>query len=284
MQYRHELQIDEPTLPKSEFEELCRVKPECRKPTGFRMTLYSCRPDGDDFIQRALALLERHGVPSRDQSNATHYGYNIARRYDESDIKAAELLLLDYQRKLQKYVRPERDEQGRLIVLARNVTASLKFASTYPDNCIFVSDKVRRVLESGSLIGLQFGETTIQGESGFTSGDPAWELQSTVTLPQIANTHLLVHRGKTEAEPFRGDYSRQVLINDPPFVGGEPHYRRSDLAAVGSFDIANMQEKFVNEQALIISQRFYQHCLKNKIPLALNKFQLGVQPVRIDPD
>ena len=253
-------------------------------PNWFRLVVYSDRPDGDDFIRHACELLKRHGVPWRDQSNAKHYGHNIARRYDKADVEAAELLLLDYQRKLQKYVKPERDESGRLIVLARNVTPSLKFASTYPDNSIFVSDKVKRILEAGGLVGLQFADTVIKGVSGFASGEPAWELQSSITLPKLANTHQLVHRGKTEAEPFRGDYSRQVLINDPPFVAGEPHYRRSDLMAVGPFDIANMREKFINECALIISQRFYQHCIRNKIPLALDKFSLGVRPVRIDSD
>lgn len=284
MKYFHELQIDEPTLPGSEFEELCRLKPECRKPNGFRYEIPTDNAEGDEFLRYALGLLKHHGIPHRDQSDGTHYGYSILRWYDEADVVAAEFLLLDWQRKLQKGVKPERDEHGRLIVLARNVTSSLKFASTYPDNSIFVSDKVRRILEGGGLVGLQFGETTIQGGSGSVSGEPAWELQSAITLPKIANTHQLVHRGKTEAEPFTGDYSRQVLINDPPFVGGEPHYRRSDLAAVGSFDIANMREKFINEHALIISQRFYQHCIRNKISLALDKLSLGVRPVRIDPD
>ncbi len=47
-----------------------------------------------------------------------------------------------------------------------------------------------------------------------------------------------VHRGVTAPEPFQGDYSRVVLINDPPFTKGEVHYRRSNLNTIGSFDIA----------------------------------------------
>ena len=284
MKYLHELQIDNSTLPSVEFESLCKHKPECKNPIGFEYKVVTDNANGDEFIRHVLGLVKRFGIPWRGISNATHYGYSITRQYEKSDLEAAEFLLLDWQRKLQKGVKPERDEHGRLIVLARNVTSSLTFASTYPDNVIFVSHKVRRILESGGLVGLQFGETVIQGDSGAASGEPAWELESTITLPKIANTHQLVHRGKTAAEPFSGDYSRQVLLNDPPYVGGEPHYRRSDLAAIGAFDIANMREKFINEHAQVISQRFYQHCLKSKIPLALDKFSLGVRPVRIDPD
>lgn len=284
MKYVHKFEILESTLPKSVFNELCSLKPESRNPVGLGYVVASENVDGDEFLRYALGVVSRLQIPSRSVANINHYGHRITREYEPSDIASAELLLMDWQRKLQKYVRPERDERGRLVVLARHATSSLKFASTYPDNFIFVSDKVRRVLEDGNLVGLQFGETTIQGESESNSGEPVWELKSSITLPKIANTHQLVHRGKTEAEPFLGDYSRQVLINDPPFGSGEPHYRRSDLAAMGAFDIANMREKFVNEQALIISQRFYQRCLKNKIPLALNKFQLGVRPARIATD
>ncbi len=66
------------------------------------------------------------------------------------------------------------------------------------------------------------------------------------------------------------------LIRDPY---GEPHYRQSELQPLGIFDIAFTREPpgGNRDPSLIISQRFYQHCLKNKIPLE-------VRPVRIDPD
>ena len=82
-----------------------------------------------------------------------------------------------------------------------------------------------------------------------------------------------------EAERFhiQGDYSKVVLLDDDPFCKGELHYHQKDLEALGAFDIANTQEKFLSPHPLVISQRFYQHCLKHKIPLE-------VEHVRIDPD
>lgn len=284
MKYVHTFTVLESSLTKNDFEALCRLEPRCRNPIGFKYNSLTEDVSGDGIICQALDLVQRAGLSNARIDDATHFAHCVTRQYEKCDLEAAEFLLLDYQKKVQKGVSPVRDEQGRLIILARNVTPGLKFASTYLDNFIFVSDGVKRVLETESLTGLHFGETAIKGESGFATGDPAWEVLSRITLPPIANTHQLVHRGMTRAEPFQDDYSREVLISDPPFVGGEPHYRRSDLAAVGSFDIANMKEKFIHERALIISQRFYQHCLKNKIPLASNKFLLGARPIRIDPD
>ncbi|HEV2394402.1 MAG TPA: hypothetical protein VG146_18790 [Verrucomicrobiae bacterium] len=56
------------------------------------------------------------------------------------------------------------------------------------------------------------------------------------------------------------------------------HYRQSDLVQMGPFDIARTLEHYMETHpALVISQRFYQHCLKNKIAL-------NVDPVRIDPE
>jgi len=61
-------------------------------------------------------------------------------------------------------------------------------------------------------------------------------------------------------------------------IYGEPHYRPSELQSLGVFDIALTAELNCNgEQELIVTQRFYQFCLKQKIALE-------VEPVRIDPD
>lgn len=54
-------------------------------------------------------------------------------------------------------------------------------------------------------------------------------------------------------------------------------YRKSDIAVLGSFDIARTLEKHRTPHPLVISQRFYQYCLKQKI-------LLEVEPVRIYPE
>jgi hypothetical protein len=143
-------------------------------------------------------------------------------------------------------------------------------------NWIIVADKVKRLLESGHFVGLEFGEVVLKGKSIHAATEPFWELKSSVTLPKMANTHQFIHPGKTEAIPFTGDYSKIIMISDPPFRTGEVHYRRSDLQALGPFDIARTFEKYMEiHPALVISQRFYQFCEQHKLPL-------NVEPVRVD--
>ena len=178
---------------------------------------------------------------------------------------------------MQSSAEPERNEQGRLQLVASNAKPSLKLFSVFP-NWIVVSNKVRQLLESGQLIGLQFGEVVLKGKSVHASAEPFWELQSSLVLPKMANVHQFIHPGRTEPEPFQGDYSKIIMLNDPPFNKGEVHYRQKDLAALGAFDIARTFENYVEPHpALVISQRLYQHCLQHKI-------NLSVDPVRIDPD
>ncbi len=200
------------------------------------------------------------------------------RHYEDADIDSAELLLLGYQHKLKEVDGLERDEQGRMAVMASDVKPNLKFGSTWPNNLIIVSSATRQMLEGSGLIGLRFDPVTLRGRLSIPESDWPWELHSTLTLPKLANTHKLIHRGRGAAEPFQGDYSREVLIDDEPFFGAELHYRRSDLTALGAFDIANTFEKYSMPHPMVISQRFYQYCLKHKIRLN------DLKCVRIDPD
>lgn len=273
MRYFHEFQLEETTLPRDEYEELCRLKPECQSPYGLRYKAITDNEDGDEFILHAIGILKKRGICRTMHSSANSYGYSIMRNYVDSDFTASEFLVLRYQRKLKGIDGPQRDDTGRLLVLASDAKPNLKFGSTYPDNLIIVSDTVRQFLEKEQLIGLRFLPVAIKSKSSVAAPELPWELDSTVTLPKIANTHKLIHHGP---QPFEGDYSRLVLINDSPFFGAELHYRRSDLDAIGPFDLANTLEKYRTSHPLVISQRFYQHCKKNKI-------SLNVEPVRIDP-
>jgi len=163
------------------------------------------------------------------------------------------------------------------VLIASKAKPSIKVGRIFP-NWIIVASKVRRLLENQSFKGLEFGEVVLKGKSVHASKEPFWEIKSPIVLPKMANTHLFFHPGREAPEQFTGDYTKIIGISDPPYNNSEPHYRCVELAALGSFDIARTFENY-NEPhpALVISQRFYQFCLKNKIPL-------NVQPVRIDPD
>jgi hypothetical protein len=285
MKYLHELAFLAGWLTADEVKELERLVPEARGQNGFRYRVEVDNLCGDEFVERAISFLRNHSIPRYSVVNSTHYGYTVTRVYDQAEYEAAEYLFitgcpktLDRDKEWKMDLAPIRDEQGRLLILARDATPKLRIGSAHwPDNLIVVSDEVRGLMESGDLLGLRFGEVALKGKSTNTSLQPFWELQSAISLPQIANTDKLIYRGGPDPGPFRGDYSRRLALDDSPFRGGELHYRRTDLAKVGVFDIATPFEMYLFSRPLVISQRFYQHCLEHKIPLE-------VEPVRIDPD
>ena len=277
MKYHHQLAFSDAWITNAEAEELMRIQPEARNRNGFGRSLITKEPCGDAFIQHALEVLKRHGIPRRRTANSTSYGYTISRFYESNDLMDSELLLVSAQRQIQSLTDPLRDEQGRLLLTASNAKPSLKVGCIF-GNWTIVSDGVRRSFEAGDFIGLRFQEVALKGKSVHASPEPFWELLSSITLPKMPHPERFVHRGIIAPEPFQGDYSRVVLISDPPFAKAEVHYRRSDLEAIGPFDIAGTFENYMEPHpALVVSQRFYQHCLKHKIPLE-------VEPVRIDPE
>ncbi len=274
MKYIHHLAIDEPTLPKAQFHELYQLKPEGRRATGFRIDAVSRQPDGDEFIRHALEILKTNGVPRRVHSSATSYGHTVTRLYEEIELKEAEFLVLTC-----RVVARTGVIDGRAVLAADpayRLTSVLNF--TRP---VVVSDEVRQLLKGGMLVGLEFGAAPLNPDPDCNWGripGPFWEIQSSIALPKMSNTHQFVHPGRTQTEPFRGDYSKIIMISDPPFSKGEVRYRREDIDALASFDIARTFEKHMNPYpALVVSQRFYQYCLANGIGLSAD-------PVRIDPE
>lgn len=281
MKYHHILGFLADWIGQFEIEELTRIKPEARSRSGFGYKLTTSDPTGDEFIRRSLEILQLHQVPRRMIANTTSYGYYIARSYEPDDLKNAEFLVMIRHSRIHNCLKPARDNQGRIFLMATKAKKSLKLGCLFYPDWVIVSNQVRQSFENAGLVGLRFGEVAIKGHSIHLSPEPFWELQSSITLPKMSNVRKLIHPesvGHPTVEPFQGDYSRTVYINDEPFRPGEVHYRRSDLETFGQFDIAATFENYMDPHpALVVSQRFYQHCLKHKIPLA-------VEPVRIDPD
>ena len=215
-----------------------------------------------ELIERIVALCKEQGL---DKVRGA-YSYHVSPVYEPSDFDAAPLLRLATQRKLFKGINSnQRDELGRIMLPAAEAKATIKIASIFPESWIVVSSATRHILESGDLIGMKFEDVAIKGHSIHLAPEPFWELRSTVTLPKMLNSL------EVTTDP---EFPRYV-INDPLV---EPHYRQSELRALGAFDIAYTSESFRPGKPLfVVSQRFYQHCLKNKVPLE-------VHPVRIDPN
>lgn len=274
MRYLHSLAIDIGTIPKNDFEDLCQRKPEGRKPLGFYIEVVCKDPTGDEIICRGIEVARKHGLRRRYHASANSYGYHVTRWYDDSDLANAELLILGRQTKIQGLTNPSRDAQGRLL-LAAALKSNFAIGRVFP-NWVVVSDRVKRTLETARLVGLFFFEVAPRNVGLEAPPAPIWEVRSTITLPKMANMERFIHPGQTEPLPFQGDYSQIVMLSEPPFDKGEVHYRRSDLTAIGPFDIGSTYENYLEPHpALVISKRFYQLLVSNRL-------QVQADPVRLD--
>ena len=218
------------------------------------------------LVDEIVAMCERSGLRKSSPGIAGAYTHDVHHHYESSDFEAAPLLWLIGQKVTFDYINSgERDEHGRICVPTRKAKSAFKIASIFPRPWVVLTNQTRRVLESGQLVGLKFAEVSIEGKATPISSEPFWELRSSVVLPKMVNSvpDTVV---KHESFLIYGSY-------------GEPHYRQLDLQPLGVFDIAFTREPLGGNRdpSLIVSQRFYQHCLNNKIPLE-------VRPVRIDPD
>ncbi len=274
MIYRHWIQVGAGTLPAEDYMRLCALAPAFVTSRGITMHVDTPNPTGNDVVQTFLDICKRNGLQRAMLSAADCYGYYVDRGYEKNDLGAACFLLLLRQREIQR-LEHERDAQGRPLLVASKAKSSIKIGRIWA-NWIIVSDKVRKLLETQDFKRLEFGGVVLKGASMYACKEPFWELKSSVTLPVMANGQQLIQPGMSVAEPFQGDVSKMAFVEDPPFNMGEIHYRRSELARLLPFDIAQTFENFMEPHpALIVSQRFYQFCLRNKI-------SLNVQPVRID--
>lgn len=263
--YRH-FRVREQGFQPELYGQICAMKQENRGREDF---VVESQP-GDEvtaaLIKRLVDFCEHHSVPpAKTAGEFRAYDYQIVRHYEPEDTKAAPLLMLQTQKRMFRE-RLKRDNSGRLMLPARQSGTSIKIASGMFNHWFVVSDLVRKVLEDAELAGLLFRETILKGSSARATTEALWEIDSNIKLPKMTNSY----RNEHSVVPC-------YVIDERPYRYGEPHYRQQDLRPLGQFDIARTFEPLGSEPALIISQSFYQRCLKHKIPLE-------VRPVRIDPD
>ena len=264
MKLYRSISIEERGFPSEIYQAIVRLSPGDQQTDHFCL---ECQPGDESTAAQAesiLALCERHGLrPARTAGEIGTYTYAVVRHYEPADLKTAPFLILGAQRKMFRGA-GERDALGRLLLPATQAKLSIKIASVFLKDWYVVSDMVKKILESGGLIGLHFRETVLKGKSVYAADQPLWELDSNLTLPKMVNSLLNEH----SVVPC-------YAIDERPYRYGEPHYRQHELRAIGDFDIARTFEPLGYAQGMVVSHRLYQHCLKNKIPIE-------GRPVRID--
>jgi hypothetical protein len=265
VKFYHRIWIDERNVPSGLYKTIVQMKPGCQHQDHFHL---ECQP-GDDvgaaLAERIVLMCQRSSLTIAGTGEAGTYIYDVVRHYEPDDLKAPPLLILQTQKRMFRE-RLKRDDSGRLMLPARQSGTSIKIGSGMFNHWFVVSEFVRKVLEDAELAGLLFRETVLKGSSARATTEPLWEIDSNIKLPKMTNSY----RNEHSVVPC-------YVIDERPYRYGEPHYRQQDLRPLGQFDIARTFEPLGSEPALIISQSFYQRCLKHKIPLE-------VRPVRIDPD
>jgi hypothetical protein len=265
MKYYRYFRVRELGFPPPLYQEICALKPGARGKEDFVVESQPGDETNVALIERLVTLCERHALPRSGTGKIGTYGYEVMRHYEEEELKAAPLLMLQTQKRMFRE-RLTRDSSGRLQLPARECGVSIKVASGMLDSWYVASDSTRKVLERGPATGLFFRETVLKGNSMRATTEPLWEMDSAIKLPMMVNSLLNPH----SIVPC-------YMIVEPPYRDGEPHYRQRDLLPLGTFDIARTFEQLGSQPELIVSQRFYRHCLENKI-------EFEVRPVRADSD
>ncbi len=265
MKYFERFWIDQKNIPQALYEKIVQVKPDCRHKDHFLIESQPSDEVNVVLIKRLINLCEQYSVPRTAAGELGTYDHVIVRHYEADDLQVAPFLMLETQNRMFRD-RLDRDEHGRLMLPAKNATATIKIASSMLESLYVASSAARKVLEAGQLTGLLFREIILKGTSANATSEPFWEIESNLKMPSMVNAALNPH----SKEPC-------YLLVEPPYRNAEPRYRQREIQALGDFDIARTLERLGSSHCLIISQRFYQHCLKNKI-------QLVARPVRIDPD
>ncbi|NOS69460.1 MAG: hypothetical protein HOP33_05955 [Verrucomicrobia bacterium] len=228
-------------------------------------------------LDMLVALCRGCGLKRSKFGDVGTYGFVVTREYEEKDFVACDYLcVLGLQGRNMKH-EEKRDALGRLLIGPGNPERLESFGQD--NHRIVVSHQIREMIKEKELRGLTFQEACFEEKNSKQSVGRYYELRASKTLPKLANTRQLMCYGMEptgKVETFKGDYSRMVFIDDPPYALGEIHYRRSNIEALGNFDVAETFEHlWIPQRSLVISQRFYQFCLENDIPLT-------VLPVRID--
>lgn len=123
-----------------------------------------------------------------------------------------------------------------------------------------VSTTFRNIIDHEHLIGVVFEDRVrLIGEQADNVPEKYWVLRSNLVLPPRSKQTRWVNE---EGEPCGPDTPGSCLP-----LGEHFRYDASALAPMEPFDLALVRECKPPARATLISQRFYQLCLKHKIPL-----------------
>jgi len=280
------------------FNALLRTYPEGQK--GDTGHFFESRlPVDDRRTSQILKLLESIGMRKRRDQTAGkgigRFSYNLHRVYATEELSNCEFL--EFRPVDGAYHEAERNTDGSLFVaegrLASEGWKDRAFISAYgTDSWVFAPAKTKRILDVEELLGLAWrpvdywpsGSELEPRESLLKRiGRPFWELDSEIDLPPVADTVELRDEEKSVVVP--GTRRVGVYLIDGEYARPELHYKASQIAALGPFDIGRTYENFGTSAAaeyrrdrskIVVSARFFTACQAHGL-------QADWLPVHIDP-
>ena len=248
-------------------------------------------PEGSPELAAVLEIIKKETglVPQRTAKFEDEDGVFRClrqREYDKHDISAAELLLIDCDKKIATPAGREHGSSGRFLVHYDETyrpDRGFGCAETH-ESIPFVSDSFLKVLQAGGFPELHWEEVlTKPPKPQEASG--LWRITSSIVMPSIQN-ELRTHRGK----PFEEDPLDWVNMKpdkgcrfvEGPYLPAEPCFKRKDVKALGPFNIARSKEQFgrwasAAAEIILVSQDF-RRFLKKQFKVSDKNFI----PVRLD--
>ena len=169
---------------------------------------------------------------------------------------------------------------------AGGIRPNVDIADATIGNGVVVSDRLRTRMEQAGFQHLVFRETTTNKPPKPPLPGPYWQLWSDLILPPLSPRMFLFGEKDQPYEriAFDGDYEKNWFPREgefPPdvlFFPMELRYEPGVLEALPPFDLALTRELIgsTSLRALVVSQRFYQFCAAEKLPMRW-------LPVRTDP-
>lgn len=233
-------------------------------------------PTDDPKIPQVISVLELHGLKMRPNAYVPAEREFIdiihRREFEETDFESAKYL--NVRASVSICHRNERTQDGSLRVYMDDINRRFRMASV--SDQIVVTDSVREEFEEQRFEHLAFRRCVVAGAENLEDFS-IWEVTSDLVLPPFSPGCKLCdsYGGNDYTNPEKG-----LAINDGLHLPTQYRYRAKDLLSVEPFDAAQTREAvgFGHiHHPLIVSQRFYQFCKKQK-------FKLWWYPVVLDQD
>jgi hypothetical protein len=247
------------------FDSLVAIYPKGHRHNMLRLEL----DETDPRMRAILNALDRYGAVPRNPVKPLlpfHYWFEGHRYYEPADLETCDYLIPCPKLSIDDCFR---EHDGSLSITLKPTRGGIRSKEPIADASgqgTIISGPIAIKLADEGMEGLSFRQATAM----FKGSVDFWELRSDLTLPPLS----------PEMAIMGGDFIRSGWeIPDVLYLPAEYRYRQSDLARVGSFDVAFTQERLGlwGVQKLIVSRRFYRFCVANKL-------NVDWQRVHIDQD